>query len=537
MLAALSFLALILRYPGGHEIGVDSFAMHALASAISTTASMNWLMNPLSFYGLAPFSYSPAIPASIASFSEVGNLEIEPAILVYSLFLGMITPWTAFLLGRAAFRRDGPSLLLALLVSSAEGMVAFTDWTLSTRGTFLVFTPLAIALFARANLSHKRAYSGWLPLILVLATLAFVHALWLLLTPLLFAAWLVSRVMSAEEALLRHRIGGRHRARIAIATGAIISITMFGLLEFGPSETRISSGLPIVEGGFIPNVDILRIGLQIGTVVGIGVLLVPAGLVKVLAIPESSRRHAITGLAAVFLPISVDPVYGIAIALPAILLLSTSALNSRKLAQTRDARTRPTWAWVAAFLVASSTVALPLLVTIPRVSGLTCNDQFTLDDQTYNTGLYLRHNRAPNSTFVWDDRIQVGRIEAISGMPSLEPLQSIGLLEYPWLARKVDVRLTFEPDLIGALVKNHQLLRASEWLSEAGVDYEYYYGKHTFVLLVNSPGSPAAAQILSFYNARYAVERCPSGTSTFFTSLRSSNYVVYSDELQRIYSL
>jgi hypothetical protein len=166
-----------------------------------------------------------------------------------------------------------------------------------------------------------------------------------------------------------------------------------------------------------------------------------------------------------------------------------------------------------------------------------CNEPDLIDSQTYNTGLYLRYFGPANSSFVWDDHIEAERLELISERPSLEPVLSIGTLAYPWLAEKMDVRLYRDIHFGDFLESGHQLLDAREWLSSAGLDYPYYWGKHTTVLLQNSPDSAAAGQILGFYRASYAVKRCGTSSTPFYEGLAGSRYLVYSDELQSVYLL
>jgi hypothetical protein len=178
-----------------------------------------------------------------------------------------------------------------------------------------------------------------------------------------------------------------------------------------------------------------------------------------------------------------------------------------------------------------------MAVHIPRSSGVPCNEPDIIDSQTYNTGLYLRSFSLANSSFVWDDHVEAERLEMVSERPSLEPVLSIGTLTYPWLANKMDVRLYRDIHFGDFLESGHQLLDAREWLSSAGVDYPYYWGKHTAVLLQNSPDSATAAQILGFYRASYAVKRCGTSSNPFYDGLSRSNYLVYSDELQGVYWL
>ncbi|TLZ76207.1 MAG: hypothetical protein E6K08_06620 [Methanobacteriota archaeon] len=82
VLLSVTLLTIVLRYPGDHERGVDSFSFHALAAVVVQTGSMGWLVNAWSYFGLSPFSYPPAVPVSIAAFVELSGLSVEAAILV-----------------------------------------------------------------------------------------------------------------------------------------------------------------------------------------------------------------------------------------------------------------------------------------------------------------------------------------------------------------------------------------------------------------------------------------------------------------------
>jgi hypothetical protein len=530
-------MALVLRYPVGHEAGVDSYFMHAVAGAIVETGSVGWFATPLSYLGLAPLSYSPGIPLSLAAFSEIANVSLEPAILAVSLLLGLVTPWTAFLLGKSATGSDRVSLFLAFLVTSAAGMVQFTDWTISARGAFLVVTPLALALFINATRASPNPRSSMRALAIVLATLVLIHALWLLLIPLMGAAWLALRLLSTQDAILRHRLGVSRRAKLTLLTSLLICAGLLSLLEFGPTQARTLQGLPAVGIGIISSNLFLAVGLQYATVVGLGILLFPLGVYRLSLATESKRRNELIALLIVFLPISLDPVYGILVAIPAILLASALTVQPHPRSGKDGSRARRFWPIVAAFAIGIAVIGVPPLVTIPRSSGIACQQTWSLDDQTYNAALYTKYLQSPSSTFAWDDSVEAGRLEAISGIPAVEPLQSLGLLEYPWLERRAIIQFTNEPSLVESLIKNHQLVGVREWLPAAGLGYDYYWGKHTLALLQTAPDSPGAVQILNFYDAQYAVQRCPDSQSTFYSGLDSSRYLVFADEKEKTFRL
>ncbi len=536
-LIGISAVAVILRYPETHEEGVDSFLIHGLAGAISATGRVGWLITPLSYFGFAPLSYAPAVPITLASFSDVAGLSLEPTVLVYSLLLGALTPWTAFLLGRTASRHDGVSLFFAFLVTSSEGMVGFTTWTVSARGAFLVVTPLALAFFISLLTRPNSFRTHFSALALVSITLVFIHALWVLLLPSMVAVWLVYRLATMEDSILRHRFTLAKRSRVTLLSLAMSGVLLFVVMELGPGQSRLLTGVPQILGGLPGDNAVIAVGLQYATIIGLGIILFPIGLWGIVRAIDSKRRYVLIGLSMVFLPSSLDPVYGILLAIPVLLLIAGIALAPSRLVTSHSSTKARSGSMLAAVVVGVLVIAVPPLVTVPRSSGIPCQGQWSLDGQTYNAALYIRQNQPPDSTFVWDDGVEADRIQAISGVPAEEPLEGMGTLAYPWLAHKMTPQFALDPDILGSLAGNHQVLTAREWLPLTGASYDYYWGKHTFVLLQSYPSSPTASEILQFYQSRYAIEGCPGSGGVFFSGLQQSSFVVYTDELQRTYAL
>ncbi len=538
LLAAISTMAILLRYPSGHEAGVDSFDIHAMAGIIASTQHIGWLLNPLSYFGLSPFSYSPAVPTVVATFSSLSGLNLEASIMVYALFLGALVPWTTYAFAFAALHRERAALFTAILVSASSGIVGFTDWTLSTRGTFMVIMPLALAFFLKLLLGQSRTEGiprAALPLVLVCSVLLFVHALWILFFPLLVGAWTLQRVAFAEDSLLVHSRGAESRTRYVALSLILSAGVLLGLMLYGPTGGRILSNFPDIRLGFLPDTTITRVALQVVTVVGLGVLLLPIGLWRLRVIADRRRLFALTALVFIFVPTALDPVYGILLAIPVMLLLSGWSIFAGSRAGTGGHERLKPWQLVTVTLVAGAVVLVPSLVTIPRSTGLSCGQPSVLDGQTYSLATYLKYATDGNVSFAWDDRIEAGRVEAISGVPAIEPVQSIGTVSIPWLAAKTPVNVVFSGNLFEALATDHELLIAREWLPAAGPAYPYYWGKHTAVLLQSDPNSQAANQILSFYDAKYAVQRCEESPTRFYNGLGSLNYVIFAEASQRVY--
>jgi len=533
----LSALASILRYPGAHEAGVDSFSIHALAEVISSSGSMRWLVNPLSFVGLAPFSYAPAVPISLAVLSQLSGLSIEATVLAYTLFLGMTIVINSFILGKEVLGKDSLAILLSFLISTAGGIVGFTDWTVSARGTFITLVPLVLAFLARGMLSERRGGRGrWLPLILVMVALIFVHAYWLLLVPLVMTTVILFRISRTVDALLRHSLPSKRRSKVVLACCAATGITLMALIMTGVAWEPNIPEFPSVRSSIIPDSIITRVAIHFGSIIGLGILTAPYGLLKMTTIVETRRRFFLSSLAASFLPATIDPVYGLLLASPLVLLVATLGLayRDRYSHPKRDGKL-PSGRGLGIVALSLAIILAPAVVTIPRASGSGCTQSWDLDMRTYNTALYLRVIDTKESSFVWNDLAVGVRLEAISRRPSLEPILSIGVLAYPWLSDRATIRFAWAPQPLEYLVSNQQLLIAKEWIPHASVNYPYYWGKHTYILVNSNPASPAAKDIIEFYDVAYAVQICSGTTSVFYSGLSSIAYVAYDDSLQRIY--
>jgi hypothetical protein len=372
--------------------------------------------------------------------------------------------------------------------------------------------------------------------VVVLVVLMFVHAMFLIFIPMLAGAYILYLVANFQQRLFVHshlRTRGIPVTEVTLlAVGCAIAL----LVGFGPASQTLN-GFPVIQSRLIPDNLVTRMGLQWATLAGLAILFLPLGLSRLPRLVDHKQRFLLSALAFTFVPLILNPVYGLLVAIPILLLIAALGIFPYHVTIDKERRFLSKFGAPFVLAVCSVIVLAPMVVTIPRSSGVPCNEPDLIDSQTYNTGLYLRYSGPANSSFVWDDHIEAERLELISGRPSLEPVLSIGTLTYQWLAVKMDVRLYRDVNLGNFLETGHQLLDAREWLSSAGLDYPYYWGKHTTVLLQNSPDSATAGQILRFYRASYAVKRCGISSTPFFEGLATSNYLVYSDELQRAYWL
>lgn len=539
MLAAIATVAVLLRYPWGHEYGVDSFVIHGLADLVVQTGSLGWLISPASYFGLAPLSYPPAVPVDLAVFASLSGLPMEGAVAVYCMLLGAAVAVNGFVLGRATFHRDSIGCVLAFLMGVTGGVLSFTNWTLSTRGTFLVLLPLALALLIRAVTSEgSTARRSWQMVIVVVFVMSLVHLLWLLLVPLMITAWLFKRAAREEDKALRRRFGSAWRRQASTWTLAALEICfLIVLYDYFPQNFPLDQ-FPALHGGVLPDLLVVRMAVYFATVMSVAILLVPIGLLRILGDASRTRKVTVISLALAFLPFALDPIYGALLATPVVLLVVAACFIRPFRSRNHTESQSRTISIAVAVVMGTSVLIAPALLTVGRTTAVRCGQGSSIDPQAYTAALYVRYlSSGREQTFAWDDSLNAARVEAISGVPAFEPLTGTGVLGFPWLARKAGIELAYPANLVSSLISQQQVYTVREWMPGLSKQYDYFGGKHVNILLGSTRDSPVALQLLGFYQTDYAVEICNGGNTVFFSSLNPVSYLTYSNGMESVYRI
>ncbi|WP_407356697.1 hypothetical protein [Methanolobus sp. WCC5] len=154
-----------------HAVGVDTFYIQTLSSSISTFGRAEWLIHPGSFFGIYPYSYPSVQPYLLSIISQALGISIEKSIFIFSLFLGQISLFSAYLLAKEFIDEDVYCLIAAFLFSISPNLIRFTYWQSSTRGLFLAMLPFFILLILRFGNKLKSQ-----DLLLVILSLVFLFA-------------------------------------------------------------------------------------------------------------------------------------------------------------------------------------------------------------------------------------------------------------------------------------------------------------------------------------------------------------------------
>ncbi len=182
LFGSLIFLAISFRYPfTPHEIGWDSFVIHKFINLLNHQGNYSsWWVHPLSPFGLTPFSYASAVPVLLSAFSQVSGLSIESSIWLFGVFCGILGIFGSYMVAKEVFNNDLYIFLVVFGFSTSSIFLAFTTWTLSTRGFFITFLPIFLFFLFR-NAKSKKFNIYTVLLILSFISLVAIHHLYTLL--------------------------------------------------------------------------------------------------------------------------------------------------------------------------------------------------------------------------------------------------------------------------------------------------------------------------------------------------------------------
>jgi len=194
----LILLSLIIRYPSvPHELGVDSFAMHLCANSISEFGYAKWWIHPASILGSYPYSTSPsAVPFALSGLSQLTGIDVESAILVYSIFLGLFSIFVAFLMAGVIYDDDRFKFFVAFIFSTSQGIVTFSTWTGHARTLFVISLPLLIYLLLKTRSFKFRI--GWLTTLFTILLLVTHHYIYFVL-PIILSFILLMAIYKLSE--------------------------------------------------------------------------------------------------------------------------------------------------------------------------------------------------------------------------------------------------------------------------------------------------------------------------------------------------
>ena len=152
LLCLLILLNVIIRIPSvPHPIGDDSFVIHILANSISLFGYAKWWIHPLSVVGNYPYSYASAFPFFLSGISQCIGFETVHTIWLYCILIAVFSVFVAYLISGEIIDDDLFKFLTAFGFSLAPAILAYTSWTIPSRGFFIILLLLFIFLLLKCR--------------------------------------------------------------------------------------------------------------------------------------------------------------------------------------------------------------------------------------------------------------------------------------------------------------------------------------------------------------------------------------------------
>ena len=531
LLAALACLNFLLRYPStSHELGVDSFVWHGMATSLKQHGVALWVLNPLSYFGLYPLSHPSGSPFLLAAFSLLSNGSIEGAVVYLDMVVALISMLAGFILGREFTHSDSFALTTSLVLSLTPELITALTWQVPTRVLFTVLLPLL--LWGLIRLAHRPSKN----IAIVLGATFFVmmsfHRLTIFVSLIGFA-YVVTGILLTALRTLRVRSPQIFLRRRFIRWAPLVSViavvgVSFGTLASTDVLSEYSSGALI--SGNSPAIQFANLGISLARNSGILLPLAVLGIAGVVLRRNKSYADPFVVVALLaFLPMLFLRQYTGYYTIPFTSLFIVFGLFVL-LKRIRSSKRR-------AFAIAAT--AAFVLVSSVSISSYDLALVSHMANGSYNVAQYLRYDTA--GTVITNEGLTGSRVHAISGIPYLPVGGATTAFQSPELLMFGFVDRSRVAGQIVSIPLNHLSVDADSPFELLDVQAEA-----DWVGLLQAPVGAIPASYAN-YQVRYLLEvRAYPGEFTAYGNLYPAillqtasveRYAVYQDSLSTIYFL
>jgi hypothetical protein len=400
--------------PHGIDI-TDSTYVWGLANSISTFGYAEWILHPLSFFGLYPLSYPSAVPTILSIISQVLGLDIEYVILLFGFVLGILGMFGAF--------------------------IELTRWTATTRSLFVALLPLFIwTLLCYHNNKNQSRWKYLLLALILLVILGSTHRMFLLM-PLVIGAYfvamgvrIINNQINSDNLLSKHKV----TEKIVFPISIMLFVCAF-LIQFSGIHFYKGIWWQYQTGAFFEAASplILILNMSVNYIGSIGILILFGlfGLLSLLRKRNKNFCELFVLVALLFLtPTSALGLYVSLFILPFASVLitmgllesiriversvTTGKLRDKAIKNNENAKTKVIgFSIIAISLIVSTCFSMYMVNRHMHLPVGETGDTRWMNDGTYNTGLFLK-NEGEDKLFLSNDVLIAGRIRAVSGVSS-----------------------------------------------------------------------------------------------------------------------
>lgn len=406
LMGLLLILNIAIRIPSiPHEKGYDSFFIHILANSVSIFGTANWWLDWKSAFGLYPNSYSSAVPFTLSGISQVTGIEMEKAILLFCVIIGLFSICTIYIFAERIHNSFSFKYTMSLFFSLAPGLMLYTTWEVSTRGLFIVFFPLFLYILLKEDFEIKRY-------ILLPACFIFIfsiHNYAFFLVPISIIYVSVKIIQWARPELFEKSY-----------LNYILLLFFIAALAY-----PFLSGLLITAGSrytWVLDAIITNIR-QTGPLV----LLIPGGLIYLFFKKKNFERMFMCLTIVLFAPIFYSHIYGPFILILIAVFLISIAYNNLLKVTVNHKHKLLTFGVIAIIIFF---VAFSSFYNHYRTGD--SNPIWYMHESTYASGIWAK-NHIPENTRGLDTGFETGRLFAVSEGHPITISQDIANLAYGWI--------------------------------------------------------------------------------------------------------
>lgn len=419
LLGLLVILNIILRLPvTPHECQNDSFRTHTLANFLSTNGYADWILSPLSFFGLYPLSYPAGMPFFTSSLSQCTSIEMEWTIWIAATFFGVLGMFTSYLIAKEINNNFLFAFSVAVVYSASRMFISWTNWNCAGRGPFVVILPLFIWATLRCHNQKGNKLKYSLLVLLLLITLGAIHRM-VFFIPLILAAfgmctflYIINKKINISKIIT---------PKISILFFFTLFLPLL-LLPFTPlgfyhSLTSFTGGHSsgYFFHGSTPYHILLNMGADYAMAVGIFIIFVPIGLFSLLLKKQKTFTDAFL-LACIlcFASFFADPRYIMIFILFILSLLIGFGLMEmlKKLGTVKKVKNAAPLILVVILLFS---VLFPYFVVVQPVTPLPYHT-YHMNELTYNAALFIKEHGVELPR-IYASVPLLHRINAIAGPP------------------------------------------------------------------------------------------------------------------------
>lgn len=533
MSGVLFSIAMRYLYLPTHESGTDTWMYHQMISYLITDGFAPWLIHPLSYLGMFPFSDSMGSLIIISDISILSGFNIELSVLVQSFINGIMLFFTGFIFGWT-FKKNTFFASIVGVVLSFAPILFYSLWEISPRVEVIGFIALIPSLLIMRNNNEKHK-GTFMSLAIVLAITAFlVHklaAFAIIFFIAVFAIWIGRIIWSSGLKVIQ--VYSKY-IKISIL---ILVITMIfymkNILHASFLESYEAGAL--LQGSSIP-AQLINIGVSI--IGGTGIFVVPFGIVGIIILLWKGTHNYgeiyIFCCLVLLLPLLFVRTY-IRLFVPIVfsILIAIGAIEIARWLAKFD-RKKLTALGIGALFVVGS----PIFAHFMTLYWLEKEPSYVSEsapNSVVEASIYLDASSDNTRDFIALNHLIGYQMACYSGWTSLPA----NYAPANWFALYSGL---FSPDRI-----NPEWVGIASYLYKSGLELE---GSYDYNSLVTSPvDTDKAKHILTKYNVRYVIQDKVLGNyllgyyytdkyhSKFMESVQQSKYELYENSRIAIWAI